>query len=126
REKLEGRKFARRSKSFFDSVSLFRMFYMSAVMTVGTLFVFTYFKDINMVKAWTASLTTLAVYQWFNAWNCRSERKSIFSQNPFSNLWLVAATTIVVVLQILALELPFLQRVLHTTPLSAWEWAIII
>ncbi|MBI4127645.1 MAG: cation transporting ATPase C-terminal domain-containing protein, partial [Parcubacteria group bacterium] len=72
------------------------------------------------------ALTTLAVFQWFNAWNCRSEKESIFRMNPFSNLYLVGATTIVIVLQLLALYTPFMQGLLHTVPIGAVDWAIII
>ena len=81
---------------------------------------------MDLTKAWTISLTTLAVFQWFNAWNCRSESKSIFAMNPFSNLYLIAATTIVIFLQFLALHTSFLQKILHTTPLSLSEWLTII
>lgn len=121
REKLEGKKFVRRSKSFFDKTSLFRMFYMSLVMTIGTLIVFNHFKEIDIVRAWTVSLTTLAIYQWFNAWNCRSERQSVFSQNPLTNKYLILATVIVFVLQLVAIYHPLMQKYLHTTSLTFAE-----
>ena len=72
------------------------------------------------------SMTTLAVFQWFNAWNCRSERESIFRTNPFSNLYLIGATGIVIALQVLALNVPFLQNLLHTMPLTGDEWLTCI
>lgn len=80
----------------------------------------------DMTKALTISLTTLAAFQWFNAWNCRSERNSIFNYNIFSNKFLVGATLTVVVLQLLAVYNPFFQKILKTTSLSLSEWIMII
>lgn len=125
REKLEGKKLMRQSKSFFSRLALFRMFFMSIIMAAGTLFVFDYYKEIDMVKAWTVSLTVLAIYQWFNAWNCRSERQSIFSQNPFSNVYLIGATVVVCILQLFAIYHPFMQKYLHTTALSFSELILV-
>jgi P-type Ca2+ transporter type 2C len=68
----------------------------------------------------------MAVFQWFNAWNCRSETKSIFQMNPLSNMFLVGGTALVICLQMAAIYTPFLQSVLHTVPLSLSDWLIII
>jgi P-type Ca2+ transporter type 2C len=46
--------------------------------------------------------------------------------NPFSNMYLVGATMIVIFLQLFAVYNPFMQKVLHTTSLSLLEWLIII
>ena len=109
-----------------DGLMARRMALMAVPMTLGSLILFAAYADSDMGKALTMSLTTLAVFQWFNAWNCRSDRESIFASNPFSNLWLVGATGVVVMLQIAAVYTPFLQYVLHTVPLSLAEWGIII
>jgi Ca2+-transporting ATPase len=119
-------KFTKPNKYLVDRTMIIRMIPMGLIMSVGTLAIFRFFAPIDYVKATTIAMTLLAVFQWFNAWNCRSEKKSLLQQNPFSNPWLVLATLTVVILQILALELPFLQNVLHTTPLSGWEWGMII
>ncbi len=99
---------------------------MAASMMIGTLFLFKGYFEINLVKAWTISLTTLAVFQWFNAWNCRHESKSIFRMNPFSNKFLLGATCIVISLQLLLIYNPIMQKFLHTTPLELSEWFVII
>ncbi|MDO8664314.1 MAG: HAD-IC family P-type ATPase, partial [Candidatus Liptonbacteria bacterium] len=118
--------FERPKKYLLDKLMAQRIFLMALPMAIGTLFLFRgYFED-DLAKAWTISLTTLAVFQWFNAWNCRSESKSIFQMNPFSNKFLVGATAIVIFLQFVALHTPFLQKILHTTPLSLSEWLIIV
>jgi len=122
---LQG-KFERPKKWIVDGLMAQRMFLMALPMAIGTLYLFQGYFETDITKAWTISLTTLAVFQWFNAWNCRSESKSIFQMNPFSNKFLIGAATIVIFLQFAALYTPFLQKVLHTTPLSLSEWLVII
>ena len=117
----------RRSKKYLvDSLMGKRMFVMALPMMVGTLFLFRNYFEVNLLKAWTISLTTLAVFQWFNAWNCRHESKSIFKLNPFSNKFLVGATAAVIFFQLLAIYNPLMQKILHTTPLSFSDWLLIV
>ena len=113
------------SRRLVDHLMVTRGLIMASVMAVGTLFLFKDYLD-NPAKAWTISLTLLAVFQWFNAWNCRSERYSILQMNPFSNLFLIGATVIVISLQFGALYTSVGQKFLHTVPLSFAEWGIII
>lgn len=122
---LRGR-FKKTSKYLIDSLMVKRIFLMAIPMMIGTLFLFQKYFQIDITKAWTISLTTLAAFQWFNAWNCRSESKSIFQMKLFSNKFLVGATLIVVLLQLLAVYLPALQKILHTTALNPFEWLLII
>ncbi len=118
--------FERPKKWIVDGLMAKRMFLMALPMAVGTLYLFSGYIGADSTKAWTISLTTLAVFQWFNAWNCRSESASIFQTNPFSNIFLVGATALVVALQLLAVYHPFMQAFLHTAPLTAAEWGILI
>src|SRR3989338_4998742 len=119
-------KFKKPNKFLVDPLMLQRMFFMAITMMVGTLFIFRGLFEMDLVKAQTMSLVVLAVFQWFNAWNCRSENKSIFQMNPFSNKFLVGATAIIVALQILAVYNPLLQKLMHTVPLGREEWFVII
>jgi len=125
-EGLLSRHFERPKKYLIDRLMSVRMVLMALVMMVGTLYLFAANVGGDPTKAWTISLTVLAVFQWFNVWNCRSETKSIFSMNPFTNIYLVGATLIVVALQISALYTPFLQTILRTTTLSLSEWATVL
>ncbi|MDP2909698.1 MAG: HAD-IC family P-type ATPase [bacterium] len=118
--------FERPKKYLIDKLMVQRMFFMALPMMAGTLFLFKDYYEIDLVKAWTISLTTLAVFQWFNAWNCRHESKSIFQMNPFSNKFLVGATFIIVLLQMLAVYNPIMQKLLRTVPLDLSDWLIIV
>ncbi|MHB1163417.1 MAG: cation-translocating P-type ATPase [Minisyncoccota bacterium] len=109
-----------------DGLMARRMILMALPMMFGTLFLFQKYFETDIGKAWTISLTVLAVFQWFNAWNCRSESKSFFQTDFFSNKYLLGATAIVISLQMLAVYTPFFQRFLHTVPLNLSEWMMII
>jgi len=109
-----------------DTLMIQRMLFMAIPMMIGTLFLFSQYYETDINKAWTISLTVLAVFQWFNAWNCRSKEASIFSVNPFSNRFLLGATAFTILLHLLALYTSFLQGILRTVPLSAHDWLIIL
>ena len=118
--------FERPKKYLIDKLMIQRMFLMALPMMIGTLFIFKGYFETDITKAWTISLTTLAVFQWFNAWNCRHESKSIFQMNPFANKFLVGATLITISLQLLVIYNPLMQKFLRTAPLELSEWLIII
>lgn len=120
---------ARKTSSLYgliDKLMFQRIFVMAVPMAIGTLFLFSRYYQSDLSKAWTISLTTLAVFQWFNAWNCRSHNDSIFYSNPLSNKFLAAATFTVISLQFLAIYNGFFQKLLRTVPLTSREWLIII
>jgi magnesium-transporting ATPase (P-type) len=126
REKL-GKRRAQGHNSFFVSkTAIVRIIMMGFVMMLGTLFVFKSTYAVDIVKGWTMSLTVLAIFQWFNAWNCRAENQSIFSKNFLSNRYLIGSMFIVIFLQIFAVYNPFMQKILHTTALSISEWLLVL
>ena len=118
--------FERSKKYLVDGLMARRMILMALPMMLGTLFLFQKYFETDIGKAWTISLTVLAVFQWFNVWNCRSESKSFFQTGFFSNKYLLGATAIIISLQMLAVYTPFFQRFLHTVPLNLSEWVMII
>ena len=103
-----------------------RMVLMASVMAVGALIVTAMYNDAESVKRYTMVLTLLAVFQWFNAWNCRSATQSLFTMSPFSNRFLIGATGIVIILQLLAVYTPLVQKFLNTTALTLGEWLFIL
>lgn len=113
-------------RQLVDKTMMVQVLSMALPMVVGSLLVFNYYLEVNPEKAWSITLTLLAVFQWFNAWNCRDRRRSIFTQNPFSNPWLVITTMAVIFLQWLALSTTGLQKFLKTTPLTFNEWVAVI
>ena len=118
--------FIRPKKFIIDRLMAERMLLMALPMALGAIYLFhKYFID-DPAKAWTISLTTLAVFQWFNAWNCRSEKKSLLRMNPLTNKFLVGATLVIIALQLLAVYHPTMQKFLHTVSLAPVDWLIIV
>jgi magnesium-transporting ATPase (P-type) len=75
----------------------------------------------NLVEARTAGFTVLVLAQLFNTFNSRSERVSAF-RGLFTNRWLWAAIALSLLLQVLVVHVPLLNRAFGTTPLSAGDW----
>jgi Ca2+-transporting ATPase len=119
-------RFKKPTKYLVDALMSQRMLVMALPMVVITLVLFQANFETNLAKAWTISLTTLAVFQWFNAWNCRSNNKSIFQTNPFENKFMVGITLTAISFQLLAVYNPLFQKFLRTVPLSMSEWLVII
>jgi len=123
---LLSKTFQKPKKYLVDTLMGQRILLMAMPMLVITLALFQNYFETNLEKAWTISLTVLAVFQWFNAWNCRSENKSIFQANIFENRFMVGATLAAFSFQMLAIYHPLFQKFLHTVPLSLSEWFMII
>jgi Ca2+-transporting ATPase len=118
-----------KNKSLMSPVMLARIVICALVMMVGTLTVFHSYigGDVgDYAKANTMALTVLALYQWFNAWSCRSEGHSIFKIPLFSNMYLLWSTLIVLILQLGAVYWYPLQIILKTVPLNAHDWLVVV
>jgi Ca2+-transporting ATPase len=109
-----------------DGALLWKMLFMSIPMGVGSLFIFLHYYQINIVYARTMTMLTMAMYQWFNAWNCRSETQSIFQLGLLANKGLIAATMFVLCLQFLLIYAPFMQYIFKTVPLNMHDWLVIV
>ena len=73
-----------KSRKLVDSLMIGRIFIMAIPMAIGALIIFHYYLlQYSFEKALTMSLTTLAIFQWFNAWNCRSEENQFFGKSIF-------------------------------------------
>jgi Ca2+-transporting ATPase len=116
----------RPTTEFIDKNMLLKMLYMSLPMGIVSLLVFHAYEatDINLAR--TMCLVTMAAFQWFNAWNCRSETRSVFTLGLFSNKWLIMATTLVLALQFLILNNTTMQFIFKTVPLNAAQWGLIL
>lgn len=69
----------------------------------------------------TMAFTTLVFAQLFNTFNCRSDRTSAFTR-LFTNRYLWGAITLSIALQVVVVEVPFLNEPFGTEPLEMTEW----
>jgi Ca2+-transporting ATPase len=109
-----------------DGSSLLKMLCMALPMGVGSLIIFLLYYVTDLAHARTMTLITMAMYQWFNAWNCRSETRSIFELGLFTNQVLIAVMALVLFLQSAIVYVPFMRHIFKTVPLSLHDWIVII
>ena len=96
------------------------------IMGLGTLFIFTHYKDISLPKAQTVAFTTLVMFQMFAVLSSRSLYPSLKKLNPFSNLWLLGAVALSVLIQIVVIYWAPLQLIFGTVPLLQADWIKIL
>lgn len=101
-----------------------RTFLMGIILAAGTLFMFIMKLDsgVTLEKARTIALTTMVFFQFYQAFNCRSEHQSIFRMNPLSNPFLFFSMIAAFFAQLAVLYVPALQWVFRTVPLGIGEW----
>ena len=109
------------SQHMFFSIVLFGL-----LMGGGTIFVFSQYVSGSLVKAQTVAFTTLVFFQMFAVLSSRSLFPSLKKMNPFSNLWILSAVCISVLVQLAVLYVPVFQRIFDTVPLAKQDWLIIL
>jgi Ca2+-transporting ATPase len=83
-------------------------------------------RTLDPQRATTVAFMTLALAQLFHLGNARSHGPVLAPRRALANRWAVAAVPLVLLLQLLAVYAPPLQRILGTVPLRAAEWAVIV
>ncbi len=110
-----------------DRLVALRMALLIPIMAVGTLGLFWYAtQNGGLDYARTVAFTTMAAFQWFQAFNARSNYQSIFSIGVFGNRWLLMGVGMAVLLQLVAVHTPVGQMLLGTTGLLWTDWLLII
>ena len=80
----------------------------------------------GLEKARTMVFTTIVVYELLLVFNSRSETKSVFRNNPFTNKMLLLAVLSSLILQFLVIYLPALQSVFGTVSLAVTDWLVVL
>jgi Ca2+-transporting ATPase len=104
-----------------------RMIFTSILMSTIVLFLFNYelYKQQlsnnpdALTHAQTIAFTAFGLLQIFNAHNCRSQKRSIFSVGVFKNKYLLAVHSVSIILQYCIVQFEFGNYAFKTTPL---EW----
>jgi len=101
---------------------LSRIVFSATVISLGTLGLFIAFKDQNRDQAVTMAFTSFVFFQLVNSFCVRSGHETVFSRYSLTNRPLLYALGSVLVMQIMVVQLPFLQGVFETVPLSLQQW----
>ncbi|RDW20814.1 calcium-translocating P-type ATPase, SERCA-type [Oceanobacillus arenosus] len=78
----------------------------------------------NIIYAQTIAFSTLVMAQLIHVFDCRSEH-SVFSRNPFENIYLVFAVISSLLLLLVVIYWPPMQPVFHTMALSLKDWMFV-
>ncbi|MFO7638065.1 MAG: HAD-IC family P-type ATPase [bacterium] len=104
-----------------------RIAMLALTMAAVTTLQFALDRRVNSVEhARTIAFTTLAAFQWFQAFALRSSRSSIFRLRFAGNRALLLGVGIAVVLQVLVIHTPVGPMVFGTVPLSAGDWLRVL
>jgi Ca2+-transporting ATPase len=116
------------NEPIFNREILLNILFIGTLMMLGTIcmYVFGMNEYNSRVKAQTIAFTTMAMFQVFNSLNCRSRNKSVFKLGFFTNKYLMGSLIISIFLQICAVYLFFFNALLGTTPISLFDWLLII
>lgn len=74
----------------------------------------------------TMTFLTLGLVQLFHSINVRSNRKTVFNREFFSNKYLLGAIVLSALLQCMVVLLPFMNRIFRVRPLDMVQWLIVI
>lgn len=117
-----------RNERILNLGTLGRFLFLAAIMIGIVFFVYRFALahtlDLRYVYAMT--LTALAVTQWFNSFNVRSGRASLFNVGIFKNRFHLLALAIVLCLHLTVLYVPALTKALHLVPLGPKDWLMIV
>jgi magnesium-transporting ATPase (P-type) len=98
---------------------------LSAVVLAGgtlALFWWELNNGASLTEAQTVALTTLVLFQAFQAGNARSEWRSLFRMSPFANPLLLLGAVAAVLIHAAALYFPPTQFVLRVEPIGLDAW----
>ncbi len=101
---------------------------VGAVISLGI--IFNYIMAIksgdSIDRARTVAVTTMVFFQFFQAWNSRSEMQSIFKLSLISNPYLFLSMVTALFAHLAVLYVPAFQWVFRTVPISVTEWIEVI
>lgn len=118
----------RPDEALFNGFVIFRVFFVSILMTVGTIVLFnweySYSLSIGMAqtdalaRSQSIAVTFIIFFQIFYLINCRSLKDSVFKIGLFSNSFIFLGIGSILLLQAMFLYTPFMQKVFGTASLD--------
>ena len=115
-------------EALFNGFITFRVFFVSILMTVGTIALFSWeynnSLEIGMspvdalAKSQTIAITFIIIFQIFYLINCRSLKDSVFKIGFFSNVYIFWGIAVILILQALFIYTPFMQKVFSSAALD--------
>jgi magnesium-transporting ATPase (P-type) len=105
-----------------------RSILVGLIISAGVIFNFVSALDdgVSLERARTIAVTTMVLFQFFQAWNSCSELRSVFRISPFSNPFLFYSMVAAFLAQLAVIYVPALQWVFRTEALAGAGWLQIV
>ncbi|SIO28207.1 cation-translocating P-type ATPase [Halodesulfovibrio marinisediminis] len=112
------------NEGIINKLLIQRTVIVSLCIATGVFFVFkgALVSGLSIEKSRTMAMTTMVLFQFFQAFNARSEYSSIFAINPFSNRFLFVSMILALSAQVWVVSSGSLEWIFRTRPLSGSEW----
>lgn len=106
---------------------IMRIAFFAGIMGAGVFIVFNWAQTrMPIEEARTLAFCTMVTFEWFRAFNARSDERTLLSIGPFSNKYIIASISLAILLQLGIVYLPFAQVAFHTVPLGIEQWGIAV
>jgi Ca2+-transporting ATPase len=106
---------------------LLRVAFLATIMSVGVFAIFNWYEGrVSLEEARTMAFCTLVAFEWFRAFNARSDEHTVFSLGLFRNKYLLASIGLAASLQVMMIYAPFMQTAFSTVSLGAGQWGIAV
>jgi Ca2+-transporting ATPase len=101
-----------------------RTIFVALIISAGIVYEFVHAlnQGVSLEKARTIAVTTMVFFQFFQAYNSRSEVNSLFTMNPLGNPFLFFGTIAAFIAHLAAIYLPAMQWIFRLEPIGAMEW----
>lgn len=106
-----------------------RIIYRGVLISVATVAAFILtglYSKGDLILSRTVSFSTLVMAQLIFVFECRTERRGIWEQNPFSNIYLTLAALLSAGMLLMVIYVPFFQPIFHTIPPDRNLWMLIV
>ncbi len=105
-----------------------RIILVGTLLLIGAFALFTWERaqGVSPEYARTVAVNAFVIIELFYLFNCRSLNKSIFQLGLFSNMWVFAGVSGMLLLQIVYTYLPIMNRLFQSTAIGLESWLRII
>jgi len=106
---------------------LYRITFLAVFLSIGVFLVFRWFySGASIEEARTVAFCSMVVFEWFVAFNARSDEYTFFRLGILRNRWLMYALLLAILLQLAVVYVPFLQVAFRTVPIGIDKWGIAV
>jgi len=106
---------------------LLRIAFMAILMSIGIFLIFNWTQSrMDLAEARTVAFCTMVTFEWFRAFNSRSDEHTVRELGFLRNRWLVITISTAIVMQLAVIYLPFMQVALSTVPIGIDRWGIAL